>query len=414
MRQRRGAIAGLEDIVAVIYGVFFGAAPLVVFLDGESARTVLYVALGATAFFLTLLTAVRGRNHVISRRQLIEVLPFVTLTFAAGLTASLRGLPGNKSLEVVVAVLIAFIGIPIVISTRRAVGRFVAGLVLPSFGAVLAASRLALDGTIGRLGLVEGGNPIVSGRAAGLALVLISFLLLRGGVRRTVHWWIFLAFVPPVVVVLLQAGSVGPIVSYGAALAFFVLRREPRVGGSDRATRIRRIAVAGVASISALVIYRWFDLAVPQRVITPGEAGSGRPELFRAGFELASRYPLGVGFGGFGPDSGLYPHNIFVEVAAEMGLLAVLAFVALLYLAFRQLARAQSSEATLIIGLLIYAIINASVSSNLTGNRTVFGLVAIGLAYSRIEDVRPLAKSQRQIKLAGLGESGGKARPKTQ
>src|SRR5215467_6644047 len=110
-------------------------------------------------------------------------------------------------------------------------------------------------------------------------------------------------------------------------------------------------------------------------LIHPAQAMGTRNDLLWLGVHMFANHPfLGVGVGGFrflspNPLTYNYPHNLFLELGSEMGILAALAFLALAACSFREIAR-QLNDPHLRSNplvptaflLLIYAFLDAMVS----------------------------------------------------
>jgi len=130
----------------------------------------------------------------------------------------------------------------------------------------------------------------------------------------------------------------------GLVAAFLLLTWRSRA-------RLRHLGLAGLLLLP-------LALAVPNspltRLIRPGygdrEATEKRQLFWTAGLRMVRQHPLGgVGLGNFkfvvsryaGPDGGPegIAHSSYIEIAAEMGLPALLVFLALLYWTYRTLER---------------------------------------------------------------------------
>ena len=72
------------------------------------------------------------------------------------------------------------------------------------------------------------------------------------------------------------------------------------------------------------------------------ESSSGREALYRHAIQLFLQEPFGTGVGYWAYDpamSGLYPHNIFLQVATELGIFGLLALLAILAVTIVRLVR---------------------------------------------------------------------------
>jgi O-antigen ligase len=104
---------------------------------------------------------------------------------------------------------------------------------------------------------------------------------------------------------------------------------------------------------------------------------------------------LGIGIGGFsmhavhleGIDSFLYPHNILLELLAELGLVGFLLFSSLLISAVLHLVTLQrkfpqSSLPNVFLGLLVFTFLNALTSQDLT-NPALFSFIGFSFVLGR-------------------------------
>lgn len=121
-------------------------------------------------------------------------------------------------------------------------------------------------------------------------------------------------------------------------------------------------------------------------VIVEQDAGTGRPERWRAAWEALISHPIrGLGSGGFAvwfqqQDIRDYPHNIFLEAGAEWGLPGLLVMIALCWLPLRTLLNSADPcdpreikllRAT-VLGLLCFYWIEALFSGDVNDHRLVW------------------------------------------
>lgn len=113
-----------------------------------------------------------------------------------------------------------------------------------------------------------------------------------------------------------------------------------------------------------------------------GASVSEREFMWSRSWEIAQDH-LGWGLGWANLDRGelvvdQYPHNLFLEVLAEAGLLALGLLAALLVVGAVRATRARAADASALplLGLLVFATANAMVSGDVTDNRLVFVIAA--------------------------------------
>ena len=122
----------------------------------------------------------------------------------------------------------------------------------------------------------------------------------------------------------------------------------------------------------------------------PAEAMGTRSDLMRLGLQMFAHHPLfGVGVNGFrflspNPLTYNYPHNLFLELGSEMGIVAALAFLVLAFCSFHEIIKQLGDKdlrldplVSTVFLLLIYAFLDAMVSGDINDLRFmwfVFGL----------------------------------------
>lgn len=150
-----------------------------------------------------------------------------------------------------------------------------------------------------------------------------------------------------------------------------------------------------------------------QQLLDMGSSSNvGRTERYSLAWDLFSDNPLmGIGFGGFGDyyrsESGNYAHNLFLEMASELGILGILWTVAYFtYLSIKSIKSFNYSNilATLYVVLFSYMILNAMVSGDINDNRVMFSIGSI-ICILNVKSVVGLKKDE--IDLARVAEKGG-------
>jgi O-antigen ligase len=211
-----------------------------------------------------------------------------------------------------------------------------------------------------------------------------------------------LLLIPPAVIVALAAGSRGPFAAFGliagvATIRYIVARR--RAGRSlvpavaIAAGLVCAVALA-VPALPALSVDRFTNLAefvtAGGDVASSGEtSGSARLTLYSEALSIFDDYPLfGAGTGAFGvlsredldPTHGHdFPHNAFLQIAAEFGLIGVVCFVSAVFVALGRRFPRRGSLAALKL-VFIYFLLNSMVSDDIIADRQTIGLLLLVLA----------------------------------
>jgi len=327
------------------------AAALLVARGGEPARR--SYAPAATAAFLVwmALSAAWAPDAELASRKMYEVLLVLVATASIARIVS----RGDAS-----AFLVAFWGTVLVAAGA------LAAVALPSVVARGAAGE--------RLAVLAGG-PNVFARILGfLALAALFFW------RRSGRAWLWMPIVALAFVLVLLTGSRGGLVAVVVAVAVFVVLevRDPR-------RLVPAVALAGglfFAAASYTAPGRAALDAYERRVkvlLLTDRYTAGRTELYRSAYELGRTAPVaGRGLAAF-PARGLgvYPHNLFLEVFCEAGILGV----ALLLLALATggaalLRRGGARDGATIAGLTLL-FVSSQFSGDLYDSRGVFALLVL-------------------------------------
>jgi O-antigen ligase len=194
-------------------------------------------------------------------------------------------------------------------------------------------------------------------------------------------------------------GSRGPLVSLVLALALTVTAvvvRNPRA-------LIPLLAMVAIGLAVLPFVYLPETSAARLRGITEDPVGTlqgdGRSRLYRQATEIAREHPLGgLGSGGFKLYSAVlirkelsYPHNIFLEAAAEIGIPAALALaaclVAVLVGLFRRAWTTQDPPGRMLVNvvtaLLLLTLFAAQFSGDINDNRMFWTALALGWLVAR-------------------------------
>lgn len=324
--------------------------------------------------------------------------------FAAWLALSLTWSQGSvyaqeKALHVVVLNGWALAAAALIIGpSRRRRSRFLACVVV--FAAVVAIEGVRSYLLIGPRNFLNplGGHYIGIGRVLGLATcVAVTFALSRGfgPIARSA----LLVLAALFVFVMLTSGARGPLLATALSLAMLIplgFRLSPGVRVTIRRhlPRFLLLLVAGAAialGFSDNLASRATTVARLRLLFTQDGGGAsavGRVDFYQAAVEYWTDSPLvGHGTGSFPVMYGLgdvrgYPHNLFLEVLVEQGLVGVSLLLILLVTPFMGLGRNWASwfgdpQSVVVLLIFVVVLLNAQVSGDLTDNRPLF--MAVGL-----------------------------------
>ena len=352
-----------------------------------------------TFFWIALAVAISLLRRSTEAPFGLLVAPPVVLTLLLGLWQLVRlggsGAPGygEYKLQLFVAQNLALVVAGVLIARRaRSVRIYLVLVLLMAAGSgVLLALGLSsgeAEAVVGgRYSASSGQSPIELGRQAALGLLVGTFVLLasRGVALRLLA----LVTMPVIAVAFISSGSRGPVLGLATGLLVLLLLTIREPGSRRRLALVAGGAVAGAVFVSRLVPPE--DVQRSLSVITGSEGGlssNGRFELWSSAWRAFLDHPLGgIGTGGFAAvnPSEVYPHNLVLEVASELGLVglvllaATLAYaVAALVAAWRRGAAEARPTVALVAALLASTLFNSLVSSNLPTNNALW--LAFGLA----------------------------------
>lgn len=248
-----------------------------------------------------------------------------------------------------------------------------------------------------------GSNYLAMSRITGLACIIILtfFLISESRMTKRLFWIILLAIN---LFGLLSSGGRGSVVATLVVLVLSaIFLNVTRSFDNRKYLDYYKIYIPLVIFSSFLLItYQptFFSnlLYRVQSVINlVDNSTSLRLDLFRTSINVILSpvyYLKGLGIGGFssyyiGYDEirGMYPHNIFLEIGAELGIIGLLSFSILIILSIIYLIKISNIfdknyylYAFVFFNLLTYMLLNSSISGDINDNRMLF--TAIGSIYS--------------------------------
>lgn len=248
-------------------------------------------------------------------------------------------------------------------------------------GAVLALGELLTPSQETIRVALEGTNTIETGRASGVAVV--ALVIIAVGLPR---WRLPLLLAAACIAYfVIASGSRGPALAVAAALALVVLTVPAR-------RRIGRLLL-----ITGVVAGLWLfmltsDLSGAERIRDSIYGGAPvsqiRVLIWNDALAAIPHVPAGVGWGDFW--SVLHPgarhtttyvqyaHNLILETFVEGGWIAGVAVIVFIVLSLARLRRIGGTYGSALYGIAVFFVVNAMVSSDVNGNRTMWAALAIG------------------------------------
>jgi len=363
-----------EIAVAIFYviGFFKGDARL------ESSPVDLTVSV---AVLMILAMAIRlaftGQELKLPRPFLwylpILFLMFLSLSYTPSLTAGL-----DKTLRFVFLTLLGAIAPFVLVNSRVKLERFLVTLII---GAILMSlNSFFMLGGEGRL-VAPSGETTALGFSAGLALIVIWTLWFpKLSLARRI---LFYPLIGVLAVALVGSGGRLANVATAVCLGLSILFCKRLI------VDFGIIAGCGVAALPFVNIPA-ASLQYLASLTRPHDAFGTRTDLMQFGLQTFLEHPLfGVGVQGYryvtpNPLTYNFPHNLLLELGAELGAFAVVSFLILAFCSFRELFRLLREynppylalERT-VLSLLVLGCLDVSISGEMNNDRLFFFLLSL-------------------------------------
>ena len=329
----------------------------------------------------------------------VFVVPLFGLIAAHPLFVSPGGVYGDDKLSKFVTLTLVSALVACLLRDGRSVVTFARVWIVAAL--VLAVLSLVGWQGSGRAGVFES-NPIWLGRALATGVLAALWLAWRK-IQKPLPMMLAATVL---LVGLLATGSRGPLV--GVVVGAVVLGI---VGNPLKFHRVATIAAAGglgVIAVQTLPILKQGRLA--QIIAGDDVTDQARDVFFDATIQLIMREPGGVGFGNWArhvsvPHQYRWPHNLFLEVFAELGVVVGVLLCAALVMVLIRLARRSGANpvAAFVLAALAAETFCVCVSGDLNA-RTFFFLLTLGflvgsksplmgLDPTRTEEARVLSRS---------------------
>ncbi len=279
--------------------------------------------------------------------------------------------------------------------------RFQAALVLFAAWVALETVRLLLGGGALEFVAAFGSDYLGIGSVLSFGAIVLFVFVLTG--RRP--WW---QIVPALLLcigfvgLMFPVGGRGPILAtvaaFAAGLAVAAVRRRGPLRMSRRGKLLVVLGIAAAGVLVARMIEEGQYALAAERFLVLLESGMGESAGVRwyyyvSTLDIIATHPVvGIGLGAWPIVMGIglvrdYPHNLFLEVLAEQGLVGGVLLCILLgysaWLVFRRNGALASPGGFAASLLVVSAFVSAMVSGDLGDNRVLFcmlGLCATSLA----------------------------------
>ncbi len=273
---------------------------------------------------------------------------------------------------------------------------------------LVSGSATAVVGERFSLGAQE--YPIYLARSSADGLLIAIYTILTARSAKLRLWAV--AASPVLVVAMISAGSRGPVLAFLFALVILIALTA--VGGQAR-RRLTQVAAGLLAA--AIIVPTIVPSSAAGRALSAilgganGLSSNGRAQLWSQAFTLFGQHPLlGIGTGGFSAlNTEPYPHNILLEVAAELGFVGLVVLLGFLVTTFVRLVSLwrivpgdQKLDAAILIALFLAALINAFFSGAIQDNQEIWLWGGLGIGMSM-----RLARQRREANQTSMITSRG-------
>lgn len=251
---------------------------------------------------------------------------------------------------------------------------------------------------------VAGDNYLGLGRATGLGAIILILLYMTKKTNVLMKMVIILS-VLIILFALFSSGSRMPLLSFifvfFSAFVFSVKVKNGMIYLRKGFKTLSFFSIIGIVSFIGLASTGVFDTVIRRIGIlftetSGGTSAEGRIERYQIAYEVWKNNPiLGTGIGSFpihykGIDIVDYPHNIFLELLSEMGLVGLLLFTILILYPVLNLVRNRNRlvflnpENLTVLFCFLFLFLNANITGDINDNRLLFTFTSLTLSTTLI------------------------------
>lgn len=247
---------------------------------------------------------------------------------------------------------------------------------------------------------VNGSNYLSLGRVSAMGILLILLFYIISNKNLMIKIMAFIGIILNLVS-LFASGSRMPLVALVCMLVYIAIssiKIKKKIYIRKGFNLFFIVILLSVCVLGTLAKAGVFDTMIYrfQVLLTDsggGESAEGRTDRYDFAFKLFAENPIvGEGIGGFGynyndTDARGYPHNIFLEIIAELGLVGLVLFLLLIFRCiapyFYRSGKDDSFSYSIFIVFLFY-FLNANISGDLNDNRVMFCFMSLSYISSCI------------------------------
>ena len=259
-----------------------------------------------------------------------------------------------------------------------------------AFGLLIFAPGTYQEGRVS----FDDNNPIWMARSVGLlGIGALAFYL-----RNRTHVLVYMAIFMVAAAGVIMTGSRGPLTGMILCAGLMVIL-------SRGATRLNLILLGGFAALVLSVAFAGFAPVDEVRGLTfssNDDSSAIRLAMYDYTLRTISENPSGIGVGWFIFEGLKWPHNIYLELFVEWGWLTGVGFVIFTLIGVVGLFSLGGRYDTLKL-LLVYDLVNSSLSGEVTSPRFLYALLIVGAASLVYKVLWPQPMSRAEFtSLAGV------------
>ena len=252
---------------------------------------------------------------------------------------------------------------------------------------------------------IPGANPIQVSRYLAIGAAMMIALLIRNRPSRSLHYFAIL-FV--ILLSIILSGSRGPLVSIIIGSIVYAILYERK-----HSSRIFGYGILAIGTIITLLLFlpesltqRFFDISQGSVIMT--QQGVRRISTIATRYEFWSMsieawfssitsFFIGLGAGGFSSlfiwrDWHWYPHNLFFEIIAELGLIGLIIGVLFIIKSYQIINKgiqrgSFTDHSALWVAGTVVMFIAAQFSGDINDNRILWMFIGISIASTHVDNL---------------------------
>ena len=252
---------------------------------------------------------------------------------------------------------------------------------------------------------IPGANPIQVSRYLAIGAAMMIALLIRNKPSRSLHYFAIL-FV--ILLSIILSGSRGPLVSIIIGSIVYAILYERK-----HSSRIFGYGILAIGTIITLLLFlpesltqRFFDISQGSVIMTQQGVRristiATRYEFWsmsiQAWFSSITSFFIGLGAGGFSSlfiwrDWHWYPHNLFFEIIAELGLIGLVIGVLFIIKSYQIINKgiqrgSFTDHSALWVAGTVVMFIAAQFSGDINDNRILWMFIGISIASTHVDNL---------------------------